>query len=58
MVKYQRLILIEREEMSRQIASGCSIRTIAKNINRAPSTISREVNRTVVHRKYYRAIFA
>ena len=58
MVKYQRLILIEREEISRQLASGCSIRTIAKNLNRAPSTISREVNRTVVNRKYYRAIFA
>ena len=58
MVKYQRLILIEREEISRHIASGCSIRIIAKNLNRAPSTISREVNRTVVHHKYYRAIFA
>ena len=58
MYRYQRLILIEREEISRQLASGCSIRIIAKNLNRAPSTISREVNRTVVHRKYYRAIFA
>lgn len=58
MVKYQRLILIEREEISRQLASGYSIRRIAKNLDRAPSTISREVNRTVVHRKYYRAIFA
>jgi IS30 family transposase len=58
MVKYQRLIFIEREEISRQLASGYGIRTIAKNLNRVPSTISREVNRTVVDRKYYRAIFA
>lgn len=58
MIKYQRLILIEREEISRQLASGRSIRTIARNLNREPSTVSREVNRTVVHPKYYRAIFA
>lgn len=58
MAKYQRLLLTEREEISRHLALGLSIREIAKNLNRSPSTISREVNRTVVDRKYYRAIFA
>lgn len=48
MATYQRLSLIEREEISRQIASGCSIRKIAASINRTPSTISREIRRSVV----------
>ena len=43
MIKYQRLTLLDREEISRQIASGQSIQEIAKNLNRAPSTISREI---------------
>ena len=39
------LTLIEREEISRGIASNLSIREIARNINRSPSTISREIKR-------------
>ena len=35
----------EREEISRQIACGQSLRAIATQLNRAPSTISREVRR-------------
>jgi IS30 family transposase len=35
----------EREEISRGLSSQLSIREIAKQLNRAPSTISREVNR-------------
>ena len=59
MVKYQRLTMLEREEISRQIASGDSLRGIARNIGRAPSSISREILQSkVVERKYYRAIFA
>ena len=59
MVKYQRITLLEREEISRFIASGYSIRKVAKHLNRMPSTISREIIRSgVVERKYYRAIFA
>jgi IS30 family transposase len=50
MVKYQRFTMIEREEISRLLASGYSIRKIATVLNRIPSTISREVNRSVVHR--------
>lgn len=34
MIKYQRLTLLDREEISRQIASGQSIQEIAKNLNR------------------------
>ena len=39
------LTLAEREEISRSIAMGKSIRVIAANLGRAPSTISREVSR-------------
>lgn len=39
------LTLGEREEISRGLATGKSIRTIAGDIGRAPSTVSREVNR-------------
>lgn len=59
MIKYKRLTMIEREEISRQIASGNSLRVIARNIGRAPSSISREIIQSqVVERKYYRAVFA
>src|SRR5579862_6930889 len=39
------LTLAEREDISRGIASGCSMRVIAQRIGRACSTISREVAR-------------
>jgi len=39
------LTLSEREEISRALASGYSIRSIATLLERAPSTISREVQR-------------
>lgn len=56
---YQRLQFNEREEISRQIAIGLSMRQIAKHINRAPSTISREIKRSeVVKLIYYRAVYA
>ena len=37
------LALEEREEISRGIAAGRAIRTIAARLGRAPSTVSREV---------------
>jgi hypothetical protein len=40
-----RLTLTEREEIYRGIASGSSIRDIAKRLERATSTVSREVAR-------------
>ena len=39
-----RLSLEEREEISRGLAAGESLRSIAARIGRAPSTVSREVN--------------
>jgi len=39
------LTLAEREDISRGIASGCSVRVIAQRLGRAPSTLSREVAR-------------
>ncbi len=35
----------EREEISRELACGTSLRQIARDLNRSPSTISREVQR-------------
>ena len=39
------LSLFEREEISRGLAEGQSMREIASSIQRAPSTVSREVGR-------------
>ena len=58
MEKYQRLKFSEREEISREIAAGKSLRDISRILQRSPSTITREVNRSVVDRKFYRAFFA
>ena len=41
----QALRLAEREEISRGIAAGWSMRQIAQTLGRSPSTISREVRR-------------
>src|SRR5580698_11481321 len=41
----QSLTLAEREDISRGIASGLSIREIARGLQRAASTVSREVVR-------------
>ena len=59
MIKYHRISFLEREEISRQIALGSSLRAIAYSLSRAPSSISREIRQSgVVELKYYRAIFA
>lgn len=41
----RQLSVAEREEISRGLAAGRSLRQIAAQLNRAPSTVSREVNR-------------
>jgi len=46
------LALTEREEISRGVASGLSIRSIALVLGRAPSTVSREINRNGGRRNY------
>src|ERR1700709_472256 len=39
------LTLAEREEISRSLIAGESIRSVANRLGRAPSTISREIRR-------------
>jgi transposase, IS30 family len=51
------LRLEEREEISRDIAVGRSIRQIAQGLGRAPSTVSREIKRNG-GRQTYRANWA
>lgn len=51
------LSLREREEISRGISANLSFRAIARNLNRATSTISREINRNGGISKY-RAVSA
>jgi IS30 family transposase len=46
------LRLEEREEISRGIAAGQSIRQIAHGLGRAPSTVSREIRRTGGSQRY------
>ena len=46
------LSLDDREEISRGIAAGISLRSIAGSLGRAPSTISRELRRNGGHRGY------
>ena len=58
MSQYTRLSFVEREEISRQLASSLSIRSIAKALNRSPSTLLREIKRTSKSSKTYRAIKA
>jgi IS30 family transposase len=52
-----RLSLEEREEISRGLAAGDSIRAIAEFLGRSPSTVCREVNSNG-GRKKYRALVA
>jgi len=44
--------MVEREEISRGLVAGLSLRTIASRLNRSPSTISREVVRNSGRRQY------
>ena len=53
----QFLSLAEREEISRGLAAGKSLRQIARDLKRAPSSISREVKRNKGAR-HYRAVDA
>ena len=46
------LTLAEREEISRAVVAGDSIRSIAMSLGRAPSTISREIRRNGGYSRY------
>ncbi len=59
MVKYKRLTPCEREELYLIFSAGCGIRSIASQLKRSPSTISREIKRNFYnHPICYRPIFA
>jgi IS30 family transposase len=51
---HRALTLAEREEISRGVIAGQSFHSIAASLGRAPSTVSREVNRNG-GRRHYRA---
>ena len=46
------LSIDDREEISRGLACGLSLRSIAGSLGRAPSTVSRELHRNGGHRRY------
>jgi IS30 family transposase len=46
------LSMDEREEISRGVAAGVSLRSIATSLHRAPSTVSRELRRNGGQRRY------
>ncbi len=58
MKRYTRLSLAEREEISRHVAAGQPLRAIARQLGRAPSSISRELRRAGTTRTTYRAAAA
>ena len=53
--QYSQLNAYEREEISRQLVEGISIRKIARFLDRSPSTISREITRNATSPPKYRA---
>jgi transposase, IS30 family len=54
-VSYQRLSFTEREDLSRGLAAHRSLRSIALDFGRSPSTLSREVHRAHMDQASYRA---
>ena len=50
------LSMNEREEISRGIAAGISLRSIARQLRRSPSTVSRELGRNGGHGRYRAAV--
>lgn len=58
MVKYKRLSMMEREELSRYLAMNHTYCQIARHLHRSVSTIAREVSRNQGDPKLYRAMTA
>ena len=58
MARYRRLNLVEREELSRMLAAGSSLRAASQALSRAPSTLSRELARHRTSPVTYRAVRA
>jgi transposase, IS30 family len=55
---YSHLDIVEREEISRGLALGESVRAIGRRLSRSASSISREIRRNGRDRPAYRAAFA
>ncbi|MDH5670364.1 MAG: helix-turn-helix domain-containing protein [Nitrospira sp.] len=53
---YHRLTLMEREELSRMLAAGSSLRATAHALQRALSTLSRKLTRHRTSPATYRAV--
>ncbi len=58
MSRYRHLDLREREEFSRMLAAHQSVRMIARCLHRAPSSLTRELQRHRASRVTYRAVLA
>ena len=58
MGRYAQLSLDERCEIARLQSNGCSVRTIAAALDRAPSTISRELKRNIGRQVGYKPAYA
>jgi IS30 family transposase len=58
MAHYRRLSFTEREEVSRLLATGASLRATGRALGRAPSTVSRELARQHATPVTYRAVTA
>jgi len=56
MERYRRMSLMEREELSRMLAAGYSLRATGRALGRAPSTVSRELARHHTSPVTYRAV--
>jgi transposase, IS30 family len=52
------LSVAEREEIAVGLAAGESVRSVARRLGRAPSTVSREIGRNSRGRRQYRALAA
>jgi len=55
---YSHLSAVEREEISRGMATGSPIRSIARRLGRSPSTVSRELRRNAARPERYLATAA
>src|SRR5207245_5023203 len=56
--RYRRYTLTQRESLSRMLAAGYSLRATGQALNRAPSTLSRELSRHHASPVTYRAVRA
>jgi len=58
LARYQRVSVMEREEVSRMLAAGSRLRATGRALGRAPSTLVRELARQHASPVTYRAVTA